>query len=151
MQSKADTIEHYLNGLDDERKTVVADLHQRIIEVLPKGFEPTMQYGMISYVVPHSLYPAGYHCKPTEPLPFASLASQKNSINIYHMGLYADDQLMRWFTTEYAKSYTAKPDMGKSCVRFKKIHQIPVELIVELFSKMQVKDWIILYEKNIKR
>lgn len=151
MQSKADTIEHYLNGLDDERKTVVANLHQRIIEVLPKGFEPTMQYGMISYVVPHSLYPAGYHCKPTEPLPFASLASKKNSINIYHMGLYADDQLMRWFTTEYAKRYTAKPDMGKSCVRFKKIHQIPVELIVELFSKMQVKDWITLYEKNIKR
>lgn len=151
MQSKVHTIEHYLNGLDDERKTVVADLHQRIIEVLPEGFEPTMQYGMISYVVPHSLYPAGYHCTPSEPLPFASLASQKNSINIYHMGLYADDQLMRWFTAEYSKRYTTKPDMGKSCVRFKKIHQIPVELIVELFSKMQVKDWITLYEKNIKR
>ncbi|MFN4971956.1 MAG: DUF1801 domain-containing protein [Bacteroidota bacterium] len=151
MQSKADTIERYLNELDDERKSVLAELHQRIIQVLPKGFEATMQYGMISYVVPHRMYSAGYHCKPSDPLPFASLASQKNSISIYHMGMYADEELMRWFTTEYGKKYAAKPDMGKSCIRFKKIHQIPVDLIAELFSKMQVNEWIALYEKNIKR
>jgi hypothetical protein len=110
-----------------------------------------MQYGMISYVVPHRIYPAGYHCKPSDPLPFASLASQKNSINIYHMGLYANEQLMKWFTESFAKVSKYKLDMGKSCVRFKKHEHIPVSLIEALFAKITVAEWIELYEKQLKR
>ena len=103
---------------------------------------------MIGYVVPHSIYPAGYHCDPKLPLPFLGLASQKNNISFYHMGIYADPKLLDWFTKNYAKEVTSKLDMGKSCIRFKKPEQIPFKLIGELVSKMTVKDWIALYEKN---
>jgi len=106
---------------------------------------------MLGYVVPHSVYPDGYHCDPKQPLPFMGLASQKNFISFYHMGLYADKKLMDWFTKEYPKHAKSKLDMGKSCIRFKKMDDIPFKLIGELVKKMSAKDWISLYEKNLKK
>ena len=110
-----------------------------------------MGYGMMGWDVPHSLDPAGYHCDPKQPLPFMGLASQKNSINLYHMGIYADPKLLKWFTDSFAKVSKQKLDMGKSCIRFKKPEHIPFELIGELAAKMTPKDWIELYEKNLKK
>ncbi len=110
-----------------------------------------MNYGMIGYVVPHTLYPKGYHCKPTDPLPFMNIASQKNFIAVYHMGLYADPQLLKWFTQEYPKHSTQKLDMGKSCIRFKKPDQIPFKLLGELAAKMTPTQWIQLYEKAFQK
>lgn len=151
MQSTAKTADDYLNTLDENRKSAMMTLRNVIVKNLPKGFEETMQYGMISYVVPHRIYPAGYHCQPKQALPFLSIAAQKNFIAVYHMGIYADAQLYQWFVTEYAKHCTAKLDMGKSCIRFKNGNQIPFELIGELAKKQSVKDWINLYELNYKK
>ncbi len=151
MNSKAQTPEAYLEELDPERREVIGKLRQVILDNLPEGFEETMSYGMIGYVVPHSIYPAGYHCTPELPLPFLNLASQKNHIGFYHMGIYADPKLMEWFTSEFPKHSSRKLDMGKSCIRFKNPRDIPFELLGELVGKMQVNDWIALYEKNIKR
>jgi hypothetical protein len=106
---------------------------------------------MLGYVVPHHLYPAGYHCKPSEPLPFVSIASQKNSINFYHMGIYADATLLNWFVAEYPKHSKQKLDMGKSCIRFKKPEYIPYELLGQLMQKMTAAQWIALYERNLKK
>ena len=110
-----------------------------------------MGYGMLGYVVPHSIYPAGYHCNPKDPLPFMGLASQKNSINLYHMGIYAEPKLYKWFTEAHAKASPKKLDMGKSCVRYKKAEDIPLKLIGELASKMTPKEWISLYESAFKK
>jgi len=118
---------------------------------IPEGFEETMSYGMIAYAVPHSIYPAGYHCKPTEPLPFVNIASQKNFIALYHMGIYANPDIMDWWVAEYPKHCKRKLDMGKSCIRFKKPEEIPYELIAELMEKISVQDWIEVYEKAIKK
>jgi hypothetical protein len=123
-------------------------LHEVIIKNLPKGFEPAISYGGLGYVVPHKLYPAGYHCKPEEPLPFAGIASQKGSINLYHMGIYANPKLLNWFVSEYPKHSKHKLDMGKSCIRFKKMDDIPYKLIGQLMKKITVKQWIGMYEKN---
>src|SRR5690606_27736522 len=117
---------------------------------LPKGFAPAMGYGMMGYVVPHTLYPAGYHCDPKQPLPFMGMASQKNFVSFYHMGVYADKELSDWFIGEYPKHSTSKLDMEKSCIRFKKMNDIPYELIEKLVKKMTVNDWITLYEANLK-
>ena len=117
---------------------------------LPKGYSEVMSYGMLGYVVPHSLYPDGYHCDPAQPLPFMCLASQKHFIAVYHMGVYADKKLLKWFLGEYPKHSTAKLDMGKSCLRFKKLDQIPFELIGELASKMSPREWITIYERVFK-
>ena len=151
MQSKATSVNEYLNELPDDRKAAIAKLREVILANLPKGFAETMGYGMIGYVVPKALYPAGYHCTPELPLPFMSVASQKNFIAIYHMGVYADPQLLAWFTAEYPKHCKTKLDMGKSCMRFKKPEQIPYELIGQLASKMTVEDWVAIYEANYKR
>lgn len=151
MQSNAPTVAQYLEELPEERKAVMKKLHNSIKKNLPKGFKDIMQYGMISYVVPHSLYPAGYHCKPSDALPFMSLASQKNFIAVYHMGVYSDPAINKWFTEAYAKSGAGKLDMGKSCIRFKNISKIPVELIGELSSKVTPEEWIATYEKVLKR
>ena len=120
MQSAAKTPEEYMAELPTERKEAVAKLRTVIQENLPQGFSEIMNYGMLGYVVPHELYPPGYHCDPKQPLPFLGLASQKNSINFYHMGIYADPVLLDWFVTEFPKHSNAKLDMGKSCIRFKK-------------------------------
>ncbi|MBT8210239.1 MAG: DUF1801 domain-containing protein [Eudoraea sp.] len=151
MISKAKTPEAYLAELPPERKEVVAKLRQVILDNLPEGFEETMNYGMIGYVVPHSIYPGGYHCTPEMPLPFMSLASQKNHIGFYHMGIYAEPKLMEWFTSEYPKHSSRKLDMGKSCIRFKNMKDIPYALLGKLVGKMSVDEWITRYEKNIKR
>jgi hypothetical protein len=151
MTSTAKSVSDYILQLPEERKFAMEQLRKTIQSNLPKGFEETISYGMIGYVVPHTLYPAGYHCDPKLPLPFLSIASQKNFIAVYHMGMYADPELLDWFQTEYAQRVKGKLDMGKSCVRFKKPEQIPFDLIGELCQKMSPKQWISLYEKNYKR
>lgn len=151
MQYKADTPEDYINQVPEERKEVLKKLRETINKNLPKGFEEGIQYGMIGYYVPHSVYPDGYHCDPKIPLPFMSFASQKNSINFYHSGIYANPEIHDWFIKEFPKHSKRKLDMGKSCVRFKKIEDIPYELIAELVRKMTVDDWIGIYEKTLKK
>ncbi|MFN8361224.1 MAG: DUF1801 domain-containing protein [Candidatus Kapaibacterium sp.] len=150
MKSQATTIEEYMEQLPAERQKPMQDLRTTILENLPKGFEETISYGMIGYVVPHSLYPKGYHCSPNEPLPFINIASQKNFIAIYHMGLYADPALLQWFQDQYAQRVPTKLDMGKSCIRFKKPELIPFDLIGELASKVTPEKWIEVYEGNLR-
>jgi len=152
MQSKAATVGQYLAELTEERKPIITKLRQVILDNLPDGFEEVMNYGMLGYVVPHSLYPLGYHCDPKLPLPFINLASQKAHIGFYHMGIYSDEKLLKWFTEEYSKTgIKVKLNMGKSCIRFKKEAHIPYELIGELVSKVTVKDWIEAYEEAFKK
>ncbi len=151
MTSDAKTPDEYIASLPSDWKDAVTQLRETILSNLPEGFDETMGYGMIGYVVPHRLYPAGYHCDPKLPLPFINLASQKNYIALYHSGLYADKALHDWFVSEYPNHTSHKLDMGKSCVRFKKIQDIPVDLVGQLCTKMTVEDWIRLYEKNIKK
>ena len=151
MQSTAKTPKEYVESLPEDRKAAISELQKVIKKNLPKGFEEVMSYGMIGYVIPHSIYPDGYHCDPKLPLPFMNIASQKNFIAVYNMGLYADKDLLNWFLAEFPKHSKAKLDMGKSCLRFKKVDQIPYALIGELASKMNVKDWIDMYEKMYKR
>ena len=150
MQSDVKTVDQYFDALPEDRKPAMSKLRQVISDNLPEGFTEEMSYGMPGYVVPHTLYPAGYHCDPKLPLPFVSIASQKNFIAVYHMGMYADPKVLDWFTAEYPKHSTAKLDMGKSCIRFKKPEQIPFELIGELMKKMTVKDWIGTYESAFR-
>lgn len=151
MQSKATTPEAYIDEMPEERKKAFTKLRNIIKKNLPKGFKEEMNYGMIGYVVPHSKYPAGYHCNPKQALPFMNIASQKNFIAVYHMGLYGDQKLHKWFTEAHAKSSGKKPDMGKACMRYKKPDDIPFELIGELASKITPDEWIAMYEKAIKR
>ncbi len=151
MQSKATSPEQYINELPKDRKEVIKKLRKTILEKIPSGFEEQMSYGMLGYVVPHSIYPDGYHCSPELPLPFMNVASQKNFVALYHSGIYASKELHDWFVDEYPKYVKTKLDMGKSCIRFKKLETIPYELIGELCAKMTVDEWITLYEKNIKK
>ena len=151
MTSDAKTPAQYIKELAADRKEAVSELRNVILKNLPEGFKETISYGMLGYVVPHEIYPAGYHCNPKLPLPFVSVASQKNFIALYHMGLYGNPTLLKWFVEEYSKHSKAKLDMGKGCVRFKKPEQIPYKLIGELIKKVAVKDWITWYEKNLKR
>jgi len=151
MQIFAETPQKYIEELPDDRKEVIDKLRNVLLENLPYGFQEMITYGMIGYVVPHSLYPAGYHCDSKLPLPFISIASQKNFVALYHMGIYANPELMNWFVAEYPKYCKIKLDMGKSCMRFKNITQIPYDLIAQLAKKMTPDDWIKLYEKELKR
>lgn len=151
MKTPGTTVEEILANIPEDRKEAFTKLHQTIVANLPKGFESGISYGGLGYVIPHSLYPAGYHCKPSEPLPFAGLASQKNSINFYHMGIYSDPSLMDWFLAEYPKHCSQKLDMGKSCIRFKKPEHIPYELMAQLMQKMTAEQWIALYESMLKK
>ena len=151
MQIKAKTPEEYIENIPDNRKEAVRKLRKIILENLPKGFTETIDYGMIGYVVPHSIYPKGYHANPKLPLPFINLASQNIFIALYHMGLYANKDLLGWFTKEYSNHTKQKLDMGKGCMRFKNPEQIPFSLIGDLVSKITVRDWIANYEKNRNR
>ena len=151
MISDAKTPEAYINALPQDRKDAVSKLRKVILKNLPNGFTETMGYGMLGYVVPHSIYPDGYHCDPKLPLPFMSIASQKNFVGVYHMGIYANKELYDWFVNEYPKHSSRKIDMGKSCIRLKKIEEIPYELIGELASKMTPNEWIKIYENAIKK
>ena len=151
MTIPAHSPDEYLAQVPEDRQAAMNRLREVILENLPADFDETMSYGMIGYVVPHSVYPAGYHCDPKLPLPFMSIASQKNFIALYHMGLYANPELLDWFVSEYPKHSKRKLDMGKSCIRFKKPDQIPLQLIGELASKMTVEEWVRLYESVLKR
>lgn len=150
MTSDAKTVAAYIEQIPVDQKLVVEQLRKIIKKNLPKGFKEIMNYGMIGYAVPHSIYPDGYHCNPSLPLPFMGLAAQKNFIAFYHMGIYADPQLLSWFSDSYAKQVPTKIDMGKSCLRFKKNAVVPYALIGELVQKMSVSDWVTIYEKNFK-
>ncbi|MDB5228947.1 MAG: hypothetical protein JWN78_3140 [Bacteroidota bacterium] len=141
----------YIDALLPERKIPMQKLREVILKNIPKGFVEEISYGMIGYVVPHSIYPEGYHCDPKLPLPFMNIASQKNFIAVYHMGIYSDPALLKWFTDEYAKHCKTKLDMGKSCVRFKKMDDIPYNLIGELSSKLTPQQWIAMYKKAFKK
>lgn len=151
MKIEAKSPEEYISCLTEDRAEAMTLLRNTINGHLPEGFKEAMSYGMIGWVVPHERYPKGYHCDPKLPLPFLSIANQKNFIALYHMGLYADPVLLEWFTNEYARHVSTKLDMGKSCIRFKKPENIPFELISELARKMSADEWVNLYEKNIKR
>ena len=151
MTSKATTPEQYIEELPEDRKSAVSKLHNLIKENMPEGLESGMGYGMLAYFVPKSIYPDGYHCKPFPPLPFINVASQKNFVALYHSGVYAKKELYDWFVAEYPKHCKFKLDMGKSCIRFKKMDDIPYNLIKELMTKMTVEEWIEIYEKAIKK
>ena len=146
-----DSIKDYANSLASDRKTTITQLINVIEQNIPKGFEKVMNYGMPSFVVPHLVYPDGYHCNKSLPLPFIGVSNLKSSISLHHMGLYANSELLNWFESEYPKNSNTKLDMGKGCIRFKKFKEIPYRLIGVLSSKMTVKDWIDIYEQNIKR
>ncbi|NNF85293.1 MAG: DUF1801 domain-containing protein [Winogradskyella sp.] len=150
MQYKASTPADYISQIPEDRKATLKKLRETINQNLPKGFEEGIQYGMIGYYVPHSKYPDGYHCNPKEPLPFMSIASQKNFVALYHSGLYANKTLYNWFVSEYPKHAKTKLDMGKSCVRFKKMEDIPYELVGELCQKITADEYIEIYETAIK-
>lgn len=151
MASTASTPAAYIAEQPADRQAALKKLRSVINKNLPKGFNEEITYGMLGWVVPHSTYPDGYHCKPEQPLPFLNVASQKNFIAVYHMGMYADKPTLDWFVKEYPKHVPSKLDMGKSCIRFKKIEQIPYDLIGELVSKFTVQDWIKLYEQALKK
>lgn len=151
MQYEATNVNDYINQIPEGRKLVIEQLRKVILDNLPKGFEEGINYKMIGYYVPHSNYPDGYHCDPKLPLPFINIASQKNSINLYHMGIYAKKELLDWFVSEFPKHSKRKLDMGKSCIRFKHIEEMPYTLIGELVSKMTVDEWITTYEKALKK
>ncbi len=151
MQIEATSPADYISKVPEERQGPIKKLRATIRKHLPKGFQETMGYGMIAYVVPHKIYPDGYHCDPKTPLPFLNIASQKNYIALYHSGIYASPELLKWFVAEYPKHSKRKLDMGKSCIRFKKPEEIPFALVGELVSKMGVDEWIALYEQNVKR
>lgn len=150
MTSKATSPDQYIKELPADRKEAIVKLRAIIAKNLPKGFQETMSYGMIGYVVPHEIYPDGYHCDTKLPLPFINIASQKNFIALYHMGIYAIPDLLKWFKAEWTKQVSTKLDLGKGCMRFKKPEQIPYNLIGELVKKVSVKKWIETYEMNIK-
>ena len=146
MQSTAASTQEYMDGLPEDRQSAMQKLRKAISENLPGGFEEMMSYGMIGFVVPHSLYPKGYHCNPKLPLPFINIASQKNFIALHHMGIYASPELLEWFVSEYPKHVKTKLDMGKGCIRFKNVEQIPYDLIAQLTQKVTPEKWINLYE-----
>lgn len=151
MQYHVNTPDEYFDAIPEERRAAMLKLRETIIKNLPKGFQEGVGYGMLGWSVPHSTYPAGYHCDPKQPLPFLGIASQKNFIAVYHMGVYSDKTLHDWFVGEYPKHVKTKLDMGKSCIRFKKPEAIPFELIGELVSKMTPEQWIERYESVLKR
>ncbi len=147
MQYEVANLEEYLTSIPVERKEAIEKLIKILADNLPVGFELQLSYGHLGFVVPHSLYPNGYHCDPKSPLPFINIASQKNFIALYHMGIYMDDKLLNWFVAEYPKYSKRRLDMGKSCIRFKKVEDIPFELIGELAQKITPQQWIENYEK----
>jgi uncharacterized protein YdhG (YjbR/CyaY superfamily) len=151
MTIKANNVDEYIEQVSEDKREAMMKLRKVIKDNIPKGFEECINYGMIGYIVPHKLYPAGYHCDPKLPLPFINLAAQKNFIALYHMGIYASPQLLEWFTAEHTKRVKGKLDMGKSCIRYKKAIDIPYDLIGELMQKVSVNQWIKSYESAFRK
>ncbi len=145
------TVQQYINNIAEDKKETFIKLQQTVKSNLPKGFEECMSYNMVGYVVPFETYPDGYHCDSKLPLPFINIAAQKNFISLYHMGIYAQPELLNWFTTEYPKHAKTKLDMGKSCIRFKKMNDIPFELIAEFMTKISPEQWIKVYTENFRK
>lgn len=150
MQYTVSNTEEYFNALPEERKAGFEKLYLTIKANLPAGFSEHISYGHVGFVVPFSIYAKGYHCDSTQPLPFIGLASQKNHIAIYHMGIYMNQEVLDWFTTEFKNHSKKKLDMGKSCIRFKKVDDIPYDLIAELATKFTVEEYVNLYESLLK-
>lgn len=148
MNLDAKSVEEYINLVPEDKKDALQKLRQIFKRNLPQGFKEGLQYGMIAYFVPHELYPKGYHVNPKEPLPFISIAAQKNHLAIYHLGLYMDQPLLDWFKTSYQQLKLGKLDMGKSCIRFKNLNKIPYDLIKSLATKMTPQVYIKHYEES---
>ena len=151
MKIEANSVEDYLNNAPNERQEALRRMREVLRDNLPQGFSEELSYGMPGYVVPHSTYEPGYHCDPRLPLPFVSFANQKNFVALYHMGLYASPDDMAWFTESWDAGRFGKLDMGKSCIRFKKMDKIPWDLIGELATRMTPQDWIARYEFAFKK
>jgi hypothetical protein len=149
MRSEAKTVEEYLAELPEDRREALQAVRQTILDNLPEGYEEGMQYGMIGYFLPHSVYPPGYHCDPKQPLPFAGMASQKNHMSIYLMCIYGDPKQEEWFRKAWAKT-GKKLDMGKSCVRFKRIDDVPLKVIGQAVKRVPARKFIDYYESTIK-
>lgn len=147
MKYVAKSPEEYISQLPEDRRFAVEKLRASIKQNLPSGLEETMSYGMIGYVIPHSVYPRGYHAKPSEPVPFISIASQKHHISLYHLGLYAFPDVLAWFQDEYTKAVKTKLDMGKGCIRFRNMAHIPYDLIARLCHKISVQDFLKKYDE----
>lgn len=145
------SVEEYIENVSDDRKSAILKLRETINDNIPEGFKETISYGMPGYVVPHEIYPKGYHCDPKLPLPFLSYASQKSHIALYHMGIYMNDDVMKWFVEEYPKHSKYKLDMGKSCIRFKTPDRITYDLIGELLQKISMEEYIKQYELSLAR
>ena len=150
MPSKSTSPKEYISEIPAEKAEYFKKLRDTILINIPKGFEEVMAYGMIGYVVPHKIFPAGYHCNPKLPLGFVNIAAQKNFFALHHLGIYGDPKLLDWFVKEYPKHCKTKLDMGKGCIRFKKMEDIPYDLIGELMKKMTMKEYIFMYEESIK-
>lgn len=150
MIKKSEAVDKYIAAQPQDRQNDLNELRDTLIKSLPSGFEETIGYGMPAYVVPHSMFPRGYHCDPKQPLPFVSFANQKNFIALYHMGIYVNTDLLNWFTEQYPLHSKRKLDMGKSCIRFKPA-ELPIKLLGELLKQMTPKDWILLYEAALER
>jgi uncharacterized protein YdhG (YjbR/CyaY superfamily) len=151
MKIESKNVEDYISKISIEQKDAFQKIRKAILKTIDKQFEECIQYNMVSYVVPKSVYPEGYHCDPSLPLPFASLAAQKSSVNLYHMGIYSNPELLDWWKSEYSNHCNAKLDIGKSCIRFKKYDDIPFDLISKLFSKMTAKEWANQHAKSLKK
>jgi hypothetical protein len=155
MQSKAATVEQYLLQLPEDRRVAVSAVRDVILKNLDTGYQERMAYGMVGYSVPHSIFPAGYHCDPKQPLPFAGLASQKQHMSLYMMGVsVACDgehvtELVKWFKDAWAKSGKKPLDMGVACIRFKKLDDIPLDVIGEAIRRMPLKKFVSDYEKTL--
>lgn len=149
MRSDADNIADYLETIPEDRRAGMKKLYETIRKNLPEGFSEGMSYGMAGWCVPHTLFPEGYHCDPSKPLPFMNIANQKNYIVMHHMGLYGSGSLLDWFVSEWPKHSAKKLDMGKGCVRFKNPDEIPHALVAELCKKMTPQAWMDVYEKAV--
>lgn len=149
MQSKATTVQAYIDELPADRKSAISAIRNAILSHLDSNCEEGMQYGMIGYYVPHRVYPKGYHCDPKQPLPFAALASQKGYISIYLMSVYMQEEEKKWFLEEWAKT-GKKLDMGKSCIRVKRLEDVPLEVISRAIQHMPAKKYIEIYERNLR-
>jgi uncharacterized protein YdhG (YjbR/CyaY superfamily) len=150
MKYEATTVDRYIESIPEKWKEPVSRIRSTIKESIPPGFEECISYGMIGYVVPLSRYPSGYHAKKGEPLPFINIAAQKDYVSIYHLGIYAKKEILDWFIDSYEKAMGKKPDIGKSCMRFRSEESIPYDLISELVKKIGVDEWISMYEKGHK-
>lgn len=145
------TVQEYIDQIPQEKRTNLDIVYKAVQSTIPKGFEETLNYNMIGFVVPHSIYPKGYHCDPKLPLPFINVAAQKSHVALYHLGVYAFPEVLKWFTDEYEKATGKNPRMGKSCIRFTYKEEIPTKVIQSLCKKISAQQWIDKYEVSIKK